>query len=46
MSDAKTQITDVDPRDFIAGVEPKSKREDALVLLDLFERVTGEKAQM
>lgn len=46
MSEAKTQITDVDPRDFIESVEPQSKREDALVLLDLFERVTGEKAVM
>ena len=46
MAEAKTQVTDVDPRDFIKGVEPRSKREDALVLLDMFERVTGEKAQM
>ncbi|BDI61437.1 DUF1801 domain-containing protein [Qipengyuania nanhaisediminis] len=46
MSDAKTTITDVDPREFIETVEPASKREDAKVLLALFERVTGEEAKM
>ncbi|MHA7818667.1 MAG: DUF1801 domain-containing protein [Erythrobacter sp.] len=46
MSEPKTQITDVPPQDFIAGVEPQKKREEALVLLDMFERITGEKAQM
>jgi len=46
MSEAKTQITDVDPRDFIESVEPQSKREDARILLDLFERATGEKPVM
>ena len=46
MAEAKTQITDVEPRDFIAGVEPQKKRDEALVLLEMFERVTGEKAQM
>lgn len=46
MSDAKTQITDVDPADFIAAVEPEAKREDAKVLDALFRKVTGEEPQM
>ena len=46
MAEAKTQITDVDPADFIAAVEPAAKREDAKVLDALFRKVTGEKPQM
>lgn len=46
MAEAKTQITDVDPADFIAAVEPEAKREDAKVLDALFRKVTGEKPQM
>ena len=46
MTDAKTQITDVDPADFIAGVEPEKKREEAKVLDALFRTVTGKEPQM
>ncbi|MEP2235182.1 MAG: DUF1801 domain-containing protein [Alteripontixanthobacter sp.] len=46
MAEAKTQITDVDPADFIAAVEPAAKREDAAVLDALFRRVTGEEPRM
>ena len=46
MSDAKTKPTAVSVEDFIAAVEPASKREDAMVLLELFTRVTGEPATM
>ncbi|MCP5383681.1 MAG: DUF1801 domain-containing protein [Sphingomonadaceae bacterium] len=46
MAEAKTQITDVDPADFIATVEPAAKREDAMVLDALFRRVTGETPKM
>ena len=46
MSDAKTVPTGLPVAEFIAGVEPAAKREDAQVLLNLFERVTGEKAEM
>ena len=46
MAKAKTQITDVDPADFIANVEPEAKREDAKVLDALFRKVTGETPQM
>ncbi|MFZ9395756.1 MAG: DUF1801 domain-containing protein, partial [Erythrobacter sp.] len=37
----KTQITAVDPAEFIAAVEPMAKREDTMVLDALFRKVTG-----
>ena len=46
MAEAKTQITNVDPVDFIASVEPDAKREDAKVLDALFRKVTGEQPRM
>nr|WP_137678097.1 DUF1801 domain-containing protein [Parerythrobacter lutipelagi] len=46
MAEAKTQITDVDPADFIEAVEPAAKRGDAKVLDALFRRVTGEQPKM
>ena len=46
MSEAKTQITDVDPAQFIAAVEPQAKRDDALVLDEMFRKVTGQAPQM
>ncbi len=46
MAEVKTQITDVDPADFIAGVEPHAKCEDAKVLDAMFRRVTGEEPKM
>ncbi|RGP40318.1 hypothetical protein BPTFM16_00601 [Altererythrobacter insulae] len=46
MTEAKTQITDVDPAHFIAEVEPAAKCEDAKALDTLFRKVTGRKPQM
>ncbi len=46
MAEAKTQITEVSPADFIAAVEPEKKREEAKVLDALFRKVTGETPQM
>lgn len=46
MAEAKTQITDVDPADFIDAVDPEKKREDAKVLDALFRKVTGLDPQM
>ncbi|MBX7457197.1 DUF1801 domain-containing protein [Qipengyuania sp. 1NDH17] len=46
MTDAKTQITDVDPADFIEAVEPENKREEAKLLDALFRKVTGKEPQM
>lgn len=42
----KTQVTRVDPVDFIASVEPEPRRADAEVLLEMFNRVTGLKPKM
>jgi hypothetical protein len=41
MAEAKTKPTQVGVEDFIAAVEPASKREDAPVLDALFRKVTG-----
>ncbi len=46
VAEAKTQITDVDPADFIDGIAPVGKREDAKILDELFRKVTGEKPKM
>lgn len=37
----KTSETDVSVEQFIAGIEPEQRRADALVLLEIFGRVTG-----
>ena len=37
----KTRATTERPQDFLAGVEPEVRRTDALVLFDLFNRVTA-----
>jgi hypothetical protein len=42
----KTQTTSVDPKDFIAAVEPDKKKVDAEALLAFFNRVTGLKPKM
>jgi hypothetical protein len=41
MAEAKTKPTQVSVEDFIAAVEPASRREDAPVLDALFRKVTG-----
>lgn len=46
MSELKTKITTQNPKDFLATIEPEQKRVDALALLSMFEKVTGEKAVM
>lgn len=46
MSGAKTKPTAVSVEEFIAAVEPASKREDAKVLDALFRKVTGQDPQM
>ena len=42
----KTQITEIDPVDFVKSVESDRRREDAETLLDFFGRITGMKPQM
>jgi hypothetical protein len=39
--DNKTQVTDVDPADFVASVEHPTRRADAETLLELFGEITG-----
>lgn len=46
MAENKTQASTFDPRDFIETIEHKTRKSDALILLDLFSRVTGYKAKM
>jgi len=41
MAENKTQITEVDPLDFVAAVEHPTRRADAEVLIELMGRVTG-----
>ena len=42
----KTKQTSVSPEKFIASVEHSQRREDSLILLDFFSRVTGMKSKM
>lgn len=44
--EAKTKVTDENVRGFIESVPDERKRADALLLVDLFERMTGDTAQM
>lgn len=46
MADNKTQITPVDPMAFLAAVEHPVRRADALVLDQLFRKITGWKPRM
>jgi hypothetical protein len=46
MSEIKTKVTDADVNDFITAVPDDKKRADALVLLELFKRVTSEPPKM
>lgn len=46
MAELKTQETTQNPKDFLQTIEPKQKQADALVLLEMFTKVTGEKAVM
>ncbi len=45
-SENKTKPTRLSPKKFIAAIEPAGRREDGLILLDLFNRVTGLKPVM
>lgn len=46
MAETKTKFTKVSVKDFIASVPNETRRKDAEVLLKLFAKVTGWKAQM
>ena len=46
MAEQKTKPTNQDPEDFLNKVEPEQKRLDSFALLEMFQKVTGEKAVM
>lgn len=46
MSEPKTKATKEGVKEFLSKVEPEEKRQDSLVLLDMFQKITGEKAVM
>ncbi len=46
MAELKTKKTDQDPKDFLNTIEPEQKRKDGFALLEMFEKVTGEKGVM
>jgi hypothetical protein len=46
MAELKTKVTKASAQDFINKVPDKTKRQDSLVLLKLFQKITGEKPRM
>ena len=46
MSEPKTKPTKESVKDFLSKVEPDVKRQDSFTLLEMFEKITGEKAVM
>src|SRR5258706_16109347 len=46
MAEPKTKATTQNPKDFLKTIEPEQKRVDGFALLEMFEKVTGEKAVM
>jgi hypothetical protein len=46
VSELKTKLTNQDPKDFLNTVEPDVKRADSFVLLEMFQKITGENPAM
>jgi len=46
MGEIKTKVTDVNPEDFINGIEPERRRKDGFELLKIYKRVTGLEPKM
>lgn len=46
MAELKTKVTAQDPSAFLKTIEPEEKRKDGFKLLEMFKKVTGEKAVM
>lgn len=46
MAEIKTKATNQDPTEFLNTIEPEGKRRDGFVLLEMFKKITGEKAVM
>lgn len=45
-AELKTRPTDASVEDFIASIENETRRNDAIKTLEMFKRITGEKATM
>src|SRR4051812_17199380 len=46
MAEPKTKITEQKPKDFLNTIDPEEKKKDSFILLEMFEKITGEKAVM
>lgn len=46
MAELKTKATKQNPKDFLNSITPEQKWKDGFTLLEIFEKVTGEKAVM
>lgn len=46
MAELKTKATKQNPKDFLNKIDPEEKRADGLALLEMFQKITGEKAVM
>ncbi len=46
MAELKTKATNQDPKEFLNTIEPEQKRKDGFMLLEIFHKITGEKAVM
>ncbi len=46
MAEPKTKPTNVSVEEFLSNIEPEQKRQDGFTLLELFKKITGEKAVM
>lgn len=46
MSELKTKVNDASVEDFINSVDDETKRSDSFKLLEMFQKITGEKPKM
>jgi hypothetical protein len=46
MAELKTKVSHASVSDFLHTIEPEAKRQDSFALLELFEKITGEKAKL
>jgi hypothetical protein len=46
MGDIKTKVNEASVKDFINSVPLDKRRDDSLVLLEMFKKITGEQAKM
>jgi len=46
MAELKTQATTQSPKDFLDTIEPEQKRKDSLEILEMMQKITGEKPVM